>query len=111
MLGERSAEPYDGYAAHLCLHKVRSTFEFGVNEMTHDRFAFDVRRDQRRQIAIGAGQTLVLTQMFGPRDDDECLEIGVGLFEIAIQTPSRRSIPAPDALVLPHRPKECVCVL
>ncbi len=79
--------------------------------MTHDRFAPSVGRDQLLEIAVAPGHALVLTRMFGPRDDDERLERGVGLFEIAIQTPSRRSIPAPDALVLPHRPEECVCVL
>jgi hypothetical protein len=56
--------------------------------MTNNRFAPRVGRDQLLEIADASRQALVLTQVFRPGDHDECLEIGVGPFEIAIETPS-----------------------
>ena len=53
------------------------------DEMTHDGFASRVRRDYLLELAIASGQALVLTQVFCPRRDDECLKIHVGLFEIS----------------------------
>ena len=58
-----------------------------MNEMTHDRFALDVRCDQLGESAVAAGQALMLTQVFSPRGHDEGLEIYIGPFEIAIETP------------------------
>jgi len=56
--------------------------------MTHDWFASNVGRDQLLEVTIASRQALVLTQVFRPGHYDKRLEIGVGLFEIAIQTPS-----------------------
>ncbi len=70
--------------------------------MTNDRFALGVGRDQLFKIAVTSRQALVLTQVFCPRHHVECLEVNVGLFEIALETPSRRPIATPDAFVTPH---------
>jgi hypothetical protein len=66
----------------------RSSFGLRVDEMTHDRFALGMGRDHLFEFAITSHQALVLTQVFRLRDHDEGLEIDVGPFEIAIQTPS-----------------------
>ena len=58
-----------------------------MNKMTNGRSALSQGPDQLFEIAIASREALVLTKVFCPGDYDECLEINVGLFEIAVQAP------------------------
>ena len=67
--------------------------------MAHDRASARVMADSVFQLTIGAGQAVVLPHVFLPGVHDECLDVSIGNFEVPGNSPTRRTIAAPDAPV------------
>ena len=52
--------------------------------------------------AIGPRDSVMLTKVFGPRTDHECLQVTVWNFQVPANPPSRRAIAATHASVFAH---------
>jgi hypothetical protein len=54
------------------------------------------------ELAIGAGDAVMLANVFRPGAHNERFEITAGDLEVSANSPARRPIAAPDASVLAH---------
>src|SRR5207245_2028344 len=72
----------------------------GGNEMPNVRDAGHVRMQPLLDLAIRFGRACVLTQMFGPGPDEECLDVAVRLLEVPEHAPPECAIPTSNAAVL-----------
>ena len=57
--------------------------------------------------AIGVGDALMLSQVFQPRIDEECLEHSFGVRNVLVQAPRVGAVALALAAEAPNRRKEC----
>src|SRR5229473_932599 len=74
--------------------------------MPHGGCAANQRLDSLRHIAVGAGEALVLTQVFSPGVHKKRLQVAGWAFEVPEDSPLIGSVPAPDTFVSMHCLKE-----
>src|SRR5207247_10403040 len=62
-------------------------------------------------LAIRVGRAFVLTKMFRPGSDEECLDVTVCLLEVPEDAPPECAIAAPNAAVIFQRAEEFRCAI
>ena len=70
----------------------RSGVEVGMDQVPHVRFLLDVLANAGFDVTIAARESFVLPNVFGPRAHQKCLDVHVGIFEVAKNPPPYRPV-------------------